>query len=81
MFGNNSIVISGNRGHGFEGEWEGVYGRVWREKRGGRNVTITLKYQKQKKGRAQLSSNKIQKANKTLNIQVSNLLINNKSFW
>lgn len=49
MFGNNSIAISGNRGHGFEGEWGGVYGRVWREKRGGRNVIITLKYQKQKR--------------------------------
>jgi hypothetical protein len=37
-----TITISEKRGHEFEEKWGGVYGRVLREERGGRNVAITL---------------------------------------
>lgn len=33
------------RGREFEGEQRGVYGRVWRKKREGRNVVIKLQFQ------------------------------------
>lgn len=35
-----------NQSHEFPGEWEGVYGSVWREERAGRNYVITLKINK-----------------------------------
>lgn len=35
-------MISGKRGHEFEGEWRGVYGRIQRDKREGINVIKKL---------------------------------------
>lgn len=36
------ITVNGKRGHGFEGEQEGSYGRVWREERVKMNVVIRI---------------------------------------
>lgn len=30
----HAITINENIGHEFEGEWAGVYGRIWKEKGG-----------------------------------------------
>lgn len=38
----HSIAISEKRGHELEGEWGGVYGKVWKEERKERNVVIKL---------------------------------------
>jgi hypothetical protein len=38
----HAITISEKRGHEFEREWEGVYGRVCMEEREGRNLVIII---------------------------------------
>lgn len=43
---NKTITISIKRDDGLEGELGGIYGRVWRKKREGRSVVITLSSQK-----------------------------------
>ena len=40
VYTQNPLVIK--RGHEFEREKGGIYGRVWREEREGRNVIIKL---------------------------------------
>lgn len=37
------------RGHGFETEWRGAYGKVWIEEREGRNAVVKIQSQKQTK--------------------------------
>lgn len=35
----HATTVDENESHEFERKWEEVYGRVWREKRGERNIT------------------------------------------
>lgn len=38
----HAITVNERRGYEFEGEWEGVYGTLWREKKQGIKVLILL---------------------------------------
>lgn len=38
----HAITVNERRGYEFEGEWEGVYGTLWREERQGIKVLILL---------------------------------------